>query len=127
MGERGAVWESGGQLARVVHGFSTRPRPGPAKRDSSINPQAGFAKSSTLNTGQARMKDVREFHQSEPALMTAGELAAEMRISQRTLWRLLSAGKIIEPIRIGRSTRWQAIKVQRWIAAGCPSPTDFEE
>ncbi len=55
-----------------------------------------------------------------PRLITAGELAELMRVSERTLWRLLSAGKLPEPVRIGRSTRWRLEEVAAWIERGCP-------
>ena len=61
------------------------------------------------------------------ALITAAQLARLMQISQRTLWRLVSAGKVIRPIRIGGNTRWRLNEVERWIADGCPVPSEIRE
>lgn len=59
--------------------------------------------------------------QAIPVLIDAAELARQMNISERTLWRLLSAGKVPEPVRIGRNTRWRQAEVSRWIEQGCPA------
>lgn len=55
-------------------------------------------------------------------LIPAGDVAAMLGVSERTLWRLLSAGKMPEPVRIGRSTRWRSAEVREWIERGCPGP-----
>lgn len=55
------------------------------------------------------------------SLLTAGELAGLMQISERTLWRLLSAGKLPSPLRFGRNTRWRLSDVTAWIERGCPA------
>jgi excisionase family DNA binding protein len=59
--------------------------------------------------------------QAPPVLIDAAELARQMGISERTLWRLLSARKVPEPVRIGRNTRWRLAEVSRWIEQGCPA------
>lgn len=60
---------------------------------------------------------------AEPLLMTAQDVAASLKISLRTLWRLLSAGQLIRPVRVGGSTRWRTADVRKWIEEGC-RPTD---
>ena len=59
---------------------------------------------------------------TEPALISAVELAELLQVSTRTLWRLRSAGKLIKPIKLGGSTRWRLDEVEAWIADGCPAP-----
>ena len=54
-----------------------------------------------------------------PILISAGELASLMQVSERTLWRLLSAGKVPQPVRIGRNTRWRLAEIRDWIEKGC--------
>jgi len=56
----------------------------------------------------------------EPLLMTVDELAHELGISVRTVWRLLSSGEMVEPVRFGKNVRWRREDVKQWIAAGCP-------
>lgn len=56
-----------------------------------------------------------------PLLIGADELAALLRISTRSLWRLLSAGRLPKPIRLGRSVRWRRVEVEIWINCGCPA------
>ena len=68
-------------------------------------------KSNTLPSGR-----------TEPALISAVELAELLQVSTRTLWRLRSAGKLIKPIKLGGSTRWRLDEVEAWIADGCPAP-----
>jgi excisionase family DNA binding protein len=63
---------------------------------------------------------------TRPLMVTAEELAGELQISERTLWRLLSSGQLIEPIRIGRSVRWRREEVERWIANSCPPRDKWE-
>jgi len=60
---------------------------------------------------------------TESVLMTADDLAAALRISTRTLWRLRSASKLPQSIRLGGSVRWRASDIEAWIAAGCPAET----
>lgn len=58
----------------------------------------------------------------QPLLISVGELAMILKVSQRSIWRLLSAGKMIEPIRIGGAVRWRFSEVKHWIDQGCPPP-----
>lgn len=61
-----------------------------------------------------------ETQEQQALLQTAGEVAAMLNVSERTLWRLNSAGKVPRPVRFGRSTRWKATEVRDWIDRGCP-------
>lgn len=54
-------------------------------------------------------------------LLTAHEVAAALRISRVTFWRLRSAGKLPQPVRVGGRLRWRAVDVTNWIAADCPT------
>lgn len=58
---------------------------------------------------------------TQPILITADDLAAMLKVSTRTLWRLLAKGELPEPVRIGGSTRWRLDDVQQWIDGGCPA------
>lgn len=56
-----------------------------------------------------------------PALMTCGEVAAELRLSERTLRRLARQGKVgPAPISLGHSLRYRREEIGAWIRAGCP-------
>lgn len=48
-------------------------------------------------------------------LLTIRELAALLKISERSIWRLVSSGQIVKPIRIGGSIRWRVKDVSEWI------------
>jgi predicted DNA-binding transcriptional regulator AlpA len=54
-----------------------------------------------------------------PALITAVDFAAMLKVSVRTLWRLRSAGQVPEPVRLGGAVRWRLDEVRNWIARGC--------
>jgi excisionase family DNA binding protein len=55
-------------------------------------------------------------------LINQTELAALLKISKRTLYRLLNERKLPEPIRIGCCARWRIEVIEEWIEAGCPKP-----
>ena len=59
-------------------------------------------------------------------LMDPEDLALELRISIRSIWRRASDGQIPRPIRIGRATRWRRDEIEAWIAAGCPDGEQWE-
>jgi len=54
-------------------------------------------------------------HPELPALMTARELAAQLRIDTRTLRRWRAAGLVPEPLVFGRSVRWRRTEIEKWI------------
>jgi len=61
-----------------------------------------------------------------PVLLTIRELAAILKISQRSIWRLVSNGKLIQPLHVGGSIRWRQDEVLKWIEQGCPGMPDLE-
>ena len=67
-----------------------------------------------------------EVRPQTPALMTASELAAALRLSVRAVWRDLASGRIPTPLKIGCATRWRAQKIEVWISAGCPPRVKWE-
>lgn len=64
--------------------------------------------------------DVAGLDVAEPVLLTAGQVASMIQVSQRTLWRMLSANRLPAPIRIGGVVRWRVGEIHQWIAQGCP-------
>ena len=54
------------------------------------------------------------------ALITAGQLARLLSISERTVYRLKSAHRLPESVNLGGSVRWRLDDVRRWIDDGCP-------
>jgi predicted DNA-binding transcriptional regulator AlpA len=60
-------------------------------------------------------------------LIDANEVARRLDLSERTVWRLVAAGKLPNPISIGdKSKRWRAKDIRSWVAAGCPSRSEWE-
>jgi predicted DNA-binding transcriptional regulator AlpA len=63
----------------------------------------------------------------EPLLLTAKQAASICGKSLRT-WRTWdAAGWIPQPVRIGRSTLWRVDELRRWVDAGCPRRTEWEQ
>tara|TARA_R100001530_G_scaffold135897_2_gene114424 strand:- start:3960 stop:4172 length:213 start_codon:yes stop_codon:yes gene_type:complete len=59
--------------------------------------------------------------------MTATEVAASLKISERAVYKMLKEGRLIPPLRRGtKQTRWSRESVTDWIRFGCPSPEGFE-
>ena len=48
-------------------------------------------------------------------LMTVRDVAAALKLSTRTIWRMRATGEIPQPIRVGRSVRWQRCEVEHWV------------
>ena len=44
-------------------------------------------------------------HGNIPELLTIRELAAILKVSQRSIWRLVAAGQLVAPLRIGVSVQ----------------------
>jgi predicted DNA-binding transcriptional regulator AlpA len=59
-----------------------------------------------------------------PAMITAADFAAMLKVSVRTLWRLRSAGQVPEPVRLGGAVRWRLDEVKNWITGGCQMSTN---
>jgi predicted DNA-binding transcriptional regulator AlpA len=58
----------------------------------------------------------------EPSwLLTARQLAEQLQVSPRSIWRLRKAGQLPEPLVIGGAVRWDRQVVREWIATGCPA------
>lgn len=57
-----------------------------------------------------------------PLFLKVEELAAMLRLSKRSVWRLRSAGALPEPYRIGGLVRWRRADIDAWIAGGCVPP-----
>ena len=53
-------------------------------------------------------------------LLTAAELANQLRISKTLLYELKAQGKLPVPIRLGRRILWPRSEIEQWIHAGCP-------
>jgi excisionase family DNA binding protein len=47
-------------------------------------------------------------------------VAALLKVSRRTAYRLDDAGRLPEPIVLGKQKRWRIAEVQAWINAGAP-------
>lgn len=62
-----------------------------------------------------------------PAIMlTAADLARELRTSTKTIRRWDQAGKLPLPVRIGsRMLRWKREEIVRWVAAGAPDREEW--
>ena len=54
------------------------------------------------------------------AMMTVGEIAAEMGIGVATVWRWRDAGRMPAPVKIGAVVRWRRDDIDQWIAKSCP-------
>lgn len=59
-------------------------------------------------------------------LLTVDEIAALIKVSNRTVWRLRSSGQLPEPIRVGGGVRWRQFDINEWITRGCPKMDGIE-
>lgn len=59
-------------------------------------------------------------------LLSPKEVAAMVRISLRTLWRLLSGRKFPRPVYVGKSPRWWRSVIIGWLDEGCP-PQSYDQ
>ena len=59
---------------------------------------------------------------SDTALLTdiAG-VAALLRVSKRTAYRLDDDGQIPAPITLGKTKRWRVAEIEAWLRAGAPA------
>lgn len=48
-------------------------------------------------------------------LWTARDVAAALKIGERTVWRMVSTSEFPQPIKIGRLSRWRPSTIQDWI------------
>lgn len=52
-------------------------------------------------------------------LLTVKEVAHQLKISVRSVWKFTAAGQIPKPVRIGRSARWRQDELEQFIARDC--------
>ncbi len=66
---------------------------------------------------------------NELTTMTREELAALLRISERTLKRKQAAGLILTPLPLSspHQPRWLSDDVREWLRAGAPAAADWSE
>jgi len=55
-----------------------------------------------------------------PAFLTIDEVAAVLRVSVRSVYRLVEIGRIMPPTRFGALLRWSTAAFNAWIANGSP-------
>lgn len=58
---------------------------------------------------------------SSVRMIDAPELAAILKCSPRTVYRLVDAGRMPPPVRLGGLIRWNQAVINEWIAKGCPA------
>lgn len=56
-----------------------------------------------------------------PRMLTVQDVAAIIKCSARTVYRLADSGRMPPPSRLGALARWNAAVIATWIAQGCPS------
>ena len=44
---------------------------------------------------------------TRPELLTVAQVAAMLRLSERSVWRMTSTGELPRPLRFGRAVRWR--------------------
>lgn len=69
------------------------------------------------------MQSSSDKHGEIPELLTIRELAAILKVSQRSIWRLVASGQLVGPLRVGGSIRWRYDTIREWIDTGCPRLT----
>ncbi|WP_437186684.1 helix-turn-helix transcriptional regulator [Planctomicrobium sp. SH668] len=56
-----------------------------------------------------------------PPLLTVDDLAAVLKVSKRTIWRMRSCCQLPKPVKVGGGVRWRKSDIDAWIAQGCPT------
>ena len=59
-------------------------------------------------------------------LLGVRQVADQLNVSTRQVWKLASSGRLPKPVRLGRSVRWRESDVAEFIRLGCPCREDFE-
>lgn len=59
-------------------------------------------------------------------LLSAKDLAHELRVSERTIHRSNSSGRIPRPVRVSGAVRWSRIEIEQWIVGRCPDRATWE-
>ena len=50
-------------------------------------------------------------------LLTSIEVAKELTVCERTIWKWTAAGKFPKPLHLGGASRWVSKEVDEWIIA----------
>ena len=58
--------------------------------------------------------------QADGQLLDVNDLAAILKCSSRTVYRLADSGAIPAPRRLGGLRRWTRTAIDSWLASGCP-------
>ena len=64
--------------------------------------------------------------QGPTLLLSSDDLAHLLRISKRTVWRRRSDGSLPAAVPFGRFVRWRRDEIERWIAADCPTQSEWK-
>ena len=64
---------------------------------------------------------------TQSAMLTVNAVATMLACSPRTIYRLADTGRIPAPARIGGMVRWPRESLERWVADGCPVPTNGQD
>jgi predicted DNA-binding transcriptional regulator AlpA len=59
-------------------------------------------------------------------LIDSVELARQLNMSERSVWRFAARGQLPSPVRIAGVTRWRAAEIRAWTNAGCPPTEQWE-
>ena len=68
----------------------------------------------------------RQAMDAKPQLIRCRDLAAMLKVSKRSIWRMKTSKKLPRSIEFGGSTRWLLSDITAWLALGCPSQRQFE-
>ena len=60
-------------------------------------------------------------------LLTAGDLARQLRISLRQVYRLDKSGSLPASLKIGQCVRWDPVEIDRWVKCGAPCRAEWEK
>ena len=85
---------------------------------------AAATQSTNLNLEVRSMSDLSMKAHPQPAatadlaLLTVGDVARLLKLSQRQVWKLAKAKRLPAPLKLGRSVRWRATDLARFLEAG---------
>ncbi|MCZ6654695.1 MAG: helix-turn-helix domain-containing protein [Planctomycetota bacterium] len=54
-------------------------------------------------------------------LLNVQEVAAVLKVSPRTVYRLSDSRGMPRPYKLGALVRWSRVAVEEWVANGCPT------
>ena len=58
---------------------------------------------------------------ARPELLDVGQVAARLKCSKRSVYRLSDCAKMPRPVKLGSLVRWRVDELDRWIGDGCPA------